>query len=162
MKYKLCPFDRLRHWSLEKLRNLFTDYKRSGWDLCTVIVSRGFPGDASGKEPDCQCGRHKRCHFSPWVGKIPWGRVREPASVFLPGDSYAQRSLAGYCPHGVESDTTERLSTRHVVYRATAKRYIGLQTCVSNSSVSISVFLRHFKLTEEMCFSKFLNGTQSS
>ena len=29
----------------------------------------GFPG---GKEPTCQCRRHKRCGFDPWVGKIPW------------------------------------------------------------------------------------------
>ena len=31
----------------------------------------GFPGGASGKEPTCQCRRHKRCWFDPWVGKIP-------------------------------------------------------------------------------------------
>ena len=31
-------------------------------------------------------------------------------SVFLPGESHAQRSLAGYCPWGrKESDTTEWL-----------------------------------------------------
>ena len=57
-----------------------------------------------------------------------------------------------------ESDTTERLSTQHIVSKATAKKYIGLQTCISNSSVSMSTFLRHLKLTEEMCFSKFLNS----
>ena len=28
-------------------------------------------GCASGKEPACQCRRHKRGRFSPWVGKIP-------------------------------------------------------------------------------------------
>ena len=31
----------------------------------------GFPGGASGKEPVCQCRRHKRLGFDPWVGKIP-------------------------------------------------------------------------------------------
>ena len=35
----------------------------------------GFPGGPSGKEPDCQCRRHKRCRFNPWVGKIPWRRA---------------------------------------------------------------------------------------
>ena len=25
----------------------------------------GFPGGASGKEPACQCRRHKRCRFDP-------------------------------------------------------------------------------------------------
>ena len=35
--------------------------------------SQGFPGGASGKEPACQCRRHKsprRCEFNSWVGKI--------------------------------------------------------------------------------------------
>ena len=31
----------------------------------------GSPGGASGKEPACQCRRHKRHGFDPWVGKIP-------------------------------------------------------------------------------------------
>ena len=33
---------------------------------------RGFPCGASGKEPVCQCRRHKRCGFHPWVRKISW------------------------------------------------------------------------------------------
>ena len=28
--------------------------------------------DASGKEPACQCRRHKSRGFNPWVGKLPW------------------------------------------------------------------------------------------
>ena len=31
----------------------------------------GFPGDTSGKEPACQCKRHKRRGFDLWVGEIP-------------------------------------------------------------------------------------------
>ena len=42
--------------------------------LLTVVINLGFPGDASGKEPGCQCRRHKRHGFNPWVGKIPWGK----------------------------------------------------------------------------------------
>ena len=30
----------------------------------------GFPGSDSGKEPACQCRRHKRCVFDPWVRKV--------------------------------------------------------------------------------------------
>ena len=26
--------------------------------------------------------------FDPWVGKIPWRRARQPAPVFLPGESH--------------------------------------------------------------------------
>ena len=47
----------------------------------------GFPGGASGKEPACQCRRHKRCGFDPWVGKIPWRRAWQPTPVFLSGES---------------------------------------------------------------------------
>ena len=59
---------------------------------------KGFPGGTSGKEPACQCRRHKRCRFNPWVGKIPWSRKWQPTPVFLPGKSHGQRSLAGYSP----------------------------------------------------------------
>ena len=50
----------------------------------------------SGKEPACQCRKHKRRGFNPWVGKIPWGRKRQPTPVFLPGESHGLRSLVGY------------------------------------------------------------------
>ena len=53
------------------------------------------PGGTSGKESTCQCRRHG---FNPWVGKIPGRRAQQPTPVFLPGESYGQRSLAGYSP----------------------------------------------------------------
>ena len=61
-------------------------------------IHLGFPGGASGKEPTCQCRRHKRCRFDPWVRKIPWRRAWQPTPVFLPGESYGQRSLGVYSP----------------------------------------------------------------
>ena len=63
-----------------------------------TINARGFTGGASGKEPACQCRRHKRLMFNPWVGKIPWSRKWQPTPVFLPGESHGQRSLAGCGP----------------------------------------------------------------
>ena len=50
-----------------------------------------FPGGTSGKEPTCQCRRHKRCGFSPWVGKIPWKKAQQPTSVFLSGELHGPR-----------------------------------------------------------------------
>ena len=47
----------------------------------------GFSGDISGKELSCQCRRHEKHGFDPWVGKIPWRRTWQPTSVFLPGES---------------------------------------------------------------------------
>ena len=53
----------------------------------------------------------RRSGFNPWVGKISWGRERLPTPVFMPRESYGQRSLAGHSPQGhKESDTIERLS----------------------------------------------------
>ena len=41
---------------------------------------------------------------------MPWRRERQPISVFLPGESHRQKSLAGYSLWGrKESDTTELL-----------------------------------------------------
>ena len=63
---------------------------------------------SAGKELICQCKRHKRHEFDPWVGKIPWSRKWQPTPVFLPGKFHGQRRLAGCSPWGhEESDTTE-------------------------------------------------------
>ena len=37
--------------------------------------------DSSGKELTCWCMRHKRCRFSPWIGKISWRRAWQPTPV---------------------------------------------------------------------------------
>ena len=74
---------------------------------CLDIFASGPPRwhSASSKEPTCQCRRHKRCGFDPWVGKIPWRRAWKPTLVFLPGESHGQRSLAGYSPYGCKEST---------------------------------------------------------
>ena len=50
----------------------------------------GLPGGTSDKEPTCPFRRHKRRRFSPWVGKIPWRRARQPTPVFLPGEPHGR------------------------------------------------------------------------
>ena len=75
----------------------------------TVGSALGFLGGACGKA--CQCRRHKRQKFNPWVRKIPWSRKWEPTPVSLPGESHGQRSLVGYSPWGhKELDMTDQLS----------------------------------------------------
>ena len=56
-------------------------------NFCTVL-----PRWLSCKEPTCQC---RRLISDSWVGKIPWRKAWRPTSVFLPGESLGQRSLAG-------------------------------------------------------------------
>ena len=54
------------------------------------------------------CLQCRRPRFHPWVRKIPWRRKWQPTPVFLPGECYGQRSLAGYSSWGrKELDTTE-------------------------------------------------------
>ena len=51
--------------------------------LTGFINVLGFLGGVIGKEPICQCWRHKRLGFDPWIGKIPWRRAWQPTPVFL-------------------------------------------------------------------------------
>ena len=72
----------------------------------------GFTGISAGKEAACQCRRHKRRGFDPWVWKISWRRKWQPTPGFLPGKSHRQRSLAAYSPWSrKELDTTEHAGT---------------------------------------------------
>ena len=58
----------------------------------------GFPVGTNGTEPACQCRRHKRCGFDPWVRKITWRQAWQLTPVFLPGKPHGQWNLAGYSP----------------------------------------------------------------
>ena len=55
------------------------------WYAPSQLELAGLPRCCSGKESACQCRKHKRCGFDPWVGKIPCSRKWQPAPVFLPG-----------------------------------------------------------------------------
>ena len=46
--------------------------------LGTDQVLNVLPRWLSGKESACQCRRHRRHGFDPWVGKIPWSRKWNP------------------------------------------------------------------------------------
>ena len=52
------------------------------------ILSICFPGGPDSKESACNAGD----------GKIPWRRKWQPTPVFLSGEFYGQRSLAGNIP----------------------------------------------------------------
>ena len=49
--------------------------------------------------------------FDPWVRKMPWRRKWPHTPVFLPGEFHGQRSLAGYSPWGLKSQTQLSNST---------------------------------------------------
>ena len=92
----------------------------------TVGLFHRVPRWHSGKESACQCRKHKRCMFNPWVRKIPWSRTWQPTPVFLPGKFHGQRSLVGFSP-GVhnESDMTDCM---HTCARAHTHTHIHIQS----------------------------------
>ena len=74
---------------------------------CGLFVD--FPNSASGKEPACQCRRHKRRGS----GRFPWKQAWQPTPVFLPRESPWIEEPVGYSPRGCkESDMTE--VTKHI------------------------------------------------
>ena len=74
-----------------------------------------FPGGARGKEPTCWCRRHRRCRFTPWVGKIPWRRAWQPTPVLLPRESPMGRGAWWATVHRVTKSQMwlKWLSTAH-------------------------------------------------
>ena len=71
-----------------------------------------FHSPSEVKNPPAMQGTQRR-GFDPWVGKIPWRRVWQPTSVFLPGKSRGQRSLMGCSPWGRKESYTTELLSRH-------------------------------------------------
>jgi len=106
-----CP-DRF-HVSGHVIALLNYPVDRISWALFYTSLQRnGLPRWCRSKESTCQCRRHKRCRFNPWVRKIPWSWKWQPTSIFLPEKFYGQKSLVGYSLWGrKELDTTEWLST---------------------------------------------------
>ena len=77
-------------------------------DLPLPQVNGGFPGGTSGKEPACQCRRHKEMQVQSLGREDPLKEGMAPTPVFLPGESHGQRSLGSYSPWGhKELDTAE-------------------------------------------------------
>ena len=71
------------------------------WILLTS--QKDFPGGTSGKEPACQCRRHRSLGFQ---------RAWQPTSVFLPRQAHGQRSLVGGVRRVTKSQIRlEQLST---------------------------------------------------
>ena len=90
---------------------------RSDW-VCTIMAtfnifscvrSTHVPVGTTGKEPTCQCRRHRDTGL---IRKILWRRAWQPTPVLLPGESHGPRSLVG-AVHGVAKSQTrlKQLST---------------------------------------------------
>ena len=76
----------------------------------TVKYKVSKVGSTGVKESVCQCMRHKRHRFDPWVGKMPWRRNWQPTPVFLPGKSMDRGAWQSIVYRDTKSQT-EQLST---------------------------------------------------
>ena len=113
-----------------RLRSMGSQRARYNWVTYThthtyiyIELFYGFPRWCSGKEPTCQCRRHKTPGFNPWVGKIPWRRTWQPTPGFLPGESHGRRSPQGLQATGV---TKSRMQLSNWVHTQTQLFYIHL------------------------------------
>ena len=103
------------HSDSPKVKCLVSDGNKHNLSLylsnSPLTYFRGLPRWCSSKESTCQCRKHIRHGFNPWVSKIPWSRKRQPTPVFLHGKIHRQRSLAGYSPwRHKQSYTAKRMS----------------------------------------------------
>ena len=119
--------------------------------------------------PPANAGRCKGHGFSPWVRKIPWRRAWQPTSVFLPGESHGQRSLASHSPLGC-TELSMTKAAQHIAHsraclcvyiyhilliRLSVDRHLGsfhILAIVNNAAVNIGmhiffelVFLFYFR-----------------
>ena len=85
----------------------------------------GFPGGASGKGPACQCRKHKRCGFDPWVGKIPWRRAWQPTPVLMPRESQDRGALQAMVHRVAKSQIRLKQLSTHA--QRTFKRQIKVR-----------------------------------
>ena len=79
----------------------------------------------SGKKSTCQCWRHRKPRFDPWVGKIAWRRKWQANPVILPGKSHRQRILVSYTP-GVHKRAGQDLVTKATTITINQKQTLRL------------------------------------
>ena len=111
---------------------------------CQLHVHLGLPRWHGGKESACQCRKHERCRFDPWVGEIAWSR-KGLVLVFLPGKCPRQRSLAGYSPrrrrvghnraphHHIMTVTDERKIHVHYLFLFQSEEFGKVSALLPNS-----------------------------
>ena len=139
--WKICqPMQETQVWSL--IRAQFISLARLLMPPGTV--TRGFPGDASRKEPTCQCRRHKRHRFDPRVGRIHWDRNGHPLQRYCLGKPVDRGTWQAPVRRVAGLDMTE----------AAQQAACSLPCCMCHLGVS-EVFRQKFKL--RFCGSFYLS-----
>ena len=122
------------------------DFEGNAWKKrgFHIWVMTGFPGGTSGKAPPCQCRRHKRLGFNPWVGKTPLEKEMATDSSIL-----AQRIPWTEAPAGLQSIGSQRV--RHN-WGSLAFRHNHLLSALSTRVIFISFFPLTLVFSGELLF----------
>ena len=121
--------------------NISSCYNGTFKKIKDVFFMIGFPGGTSSKESTCQCRRHKRCRFDPWVGKIPWSRKWQPALVSLPGKFHGQAVVHGVAKNWTWLSVCARVHTHththtHILYDTKwLSPVLGMALCISHEGI---------------------------
>ena len=105
------------------------------WETDLIILyHRASPvGSSVVKNFACQCRRHKRSKFNPWVGKIPWRRACHPTPVFFHEKSHGPRSLVDCGPWICkQSDMTEATEHAILYYKSFFFFFFVIRWCKGN------------------------------
>ena len=117
-----------------------THHALASWTAALSNVDiRAFLGGSAGKEPACQCRRHKRPPVQSLGQEDTLRRKWQLVPICLPGKFHGKRSLVGYSPWGCkESDTTEH--TNVDITHTISKHHILLTLPVSlEKSLEVSI-----------------------
>ena len=91
-----------------------------------LMKTLGFPGGTNGKEPTCQCRRHKRLRFNLWFGKIPWRKHGNPLQYSYLENPMDRGAWQGIVHRVAELGMTE--VTLHACMHAW-KHYLKIYAC---------------------------------
>ena len=96
-------------------------------DSWSDLACTACTGGASGKEPACQCRRHKRSGFHSGVEKIPWRRAWSSLHYSCLENPRGHRSLAATVHRVTKSSTWRKRFTMHAsVYILCGMGLLGL------------------------------------
>ena len=133
---------------------------QTGYSFSTYSISGSVPGISlprwlSGKKSACQCRRHRRCGFDPWIGKLPPREVNGNSLHVLSWEVLGQRRLVGYCPWGCKKlDMTEHACMHaprikdKLVTKAGKNRCSGGADSLTLIWILVTLNIPHIKYTE--------------
>ena len=96
----------------------------------------GFPGGASGKEPTCQCRRHKRCGFDLGQRRSPGGGHGNPHQYSCLENPMDRGAWWVTAHRAAESDTTEATQHPHTYHTHTQIWYPKLWSIMEYKRVN--------------------------